>query len=97
VAHLLAEREQQRALALGRADGRERGTTFARDPRDVRERLGVVDRRRLAEQALLARERRLLARLRRLALDRLERGGLFAGDVGRRAAVDFDRERACPR
>ncbi len=52
----------------------------------VDERLDVVDDRRLAEQADLDRERRLVARLAAVALDRLEERRLLAADIGAGAA-----------
>ena len=62
------------------------------DGRDVGQRLDVVDDRRLAEQPDLDRERRLVARLAALALDRLEQRRLLAADVGAGAAADLDVE-----
>ena len=62
-----------------------RGTTRAplrMIARHRRERLGVVDRGRLAVQAEARRERRLEARLALLAFERLEQRGLLAADVG---------------
>src|SRR3546814_3503204 len=56
--------------------------------------LGVVDRGRLAEQAEVGRERRLVARLALLAFQRLHQRGFLAADVGARAKrvgdVDVD-------
>ena len=63
------------------------------DVEHVDERLDVVDDGRLAEEADLDRERRLVARLAPLALDRLEDRRLLAADVGARAAADLDVER----
>ena len=51
------------------------------DLEHVEERLDVVDRGRLPEQADLDRERRLRARLAAVALDRLEERRLLAADV----------------
>ena len=56
------------------------------------ERLDVVHDGRLAEQADLDRERRLVARLAALALDRLEERRLLAADVGAGAAPELDVE-----
>ena len=62
------------------------------DERDVDQGLDVVDDRRLAEEADLDRERRLVARLAALALDRLEERRLLAADVGAGAAAELDVE-----
>ena len=70
----------------------ERLAAVAQDQRDVDERLDVVDDRRLAEQPDLDRERRLVARLAALALDRLEERRLLAADVGAGAAPELDVE-----
>ena len=63
------------------------------DRRDVHEGLDVVDHRRLAEQAGLNREGRLVARLAALPLDRVEQGRLFAADIGACAATKLHVER----
>jgi hypothetical protein len=60
--------------------------------RHVGQRLDVVDDGRLAEQPDLDRERRLVARLAALALDRFEQGGLLAADVGAGATPQLDVE-----
>ncbi len=60
------------------------------DVRHVDERLDVVHDRRLPEQADLDRERRLVARLAAVALDRLEERGLLAADVGAGADAQLD-------
>src|SRR5205823_3070700 len=52
------------------------------DVRHVEERLDVVHHRRLAVQPDLDRERRLVARLPSIALDRLEERGLLPAVVG---------------
>ena len=62
------------------------------DRQHVDERLDVVDDRRLAEQPDLDRERRLVARLAAVALDRVEDRRLLAADVGAGAADDRDVE-----
>ena len=59
---------------------------------DVDERLDVVDHRRVAEQPLDDRERRLVARLAAVALDRAEDRGLLAADVGAGALAHLDVE-----
>jgi hypothetical protein len=60
-----------------------------RDVEHVEQRLDVVDHGRLAEQAGLHRERRLVARLAAVALDRVEERRLLAADVGARAAAQL--------
>jgi len=59
----------------------------------VEEGLDVVHDGGLAEEADLDRERRLVARLAAVALDRLEERGLLAADVGTRADAQLDVER----
>ena len=59
---------------------------------DVEERLDVVHHRRLAEEPDLDRERRLVARLAAVALDRLEERRLLAADVRAGADPQLDRE-----
>ena len=82
-------------LRPGRALGPDPGEGLAavgHDAQDVGQRLDVVDDRRLAEQPDLDRERRLVARLAALALDRLEERRLLAADVGAGAAPELDVE-----
>src|SRR5690606_32208144 len=63
----------------------------AQDGDDVAEGLDVVDDRLAIVEAEHGREkRRLDARVRALALERLDQTGLLAADVGRGAAVDHD-------
>ncbi len=62
------------------------------DARDVDQGLDVVDHGRLAVEAHLHGERRLLARLSPLALDGFEQRGLLAADVGATATPDLDVE-----
>ena len=91
---MAADAEELRAgRALG-ADRLERlgAAVLADDQQDVDERLDVVDGGRLAEQPDLDRERRLVARLAALALDRLEQRRLLAADVGAGAAPQLDVE-----
>ena len=78
--------------ALG-ADARVGLPAHLEDERDVGQRLDVVDDRRLAEQTDLDRERRLVARLAALALDRLEERRFLATDVRAGATPDLDVER----
>ena len=75
-----------------RADRRVGRATVEDDDGDVRERLDVVDERRLAEQPDLHRERRLVARLAAATLDGLEDRRLLAADVCACAAPDLDVE-----
>ena len=77
--------------ALG-ADSREGRPSDAQDFRHAEQRLHVVDGRRLAEQAGLRGERRLVPRLRPLALDRVAQGRLLAGDVRAGSPPDLDVE-----
>ena len=89
-----ADAEELRARRALRAD-RPVGVGAAvvgEDEQDVDERLDVVDRGRLAEQADLDRERRLVAGLATLALDRFEQRGFLAADVGACAASELDLE-----
>ena len=60
------------------------------DVRHVEQRLDVVHDRRLPEQPDLDRERRLVARLAAVALDRLEERRLLAADVRARADAQLD-------
>ncbi len=87
---------QAEELRAGGALGADRGVGLAadlEDERDVDERLDVVHDGRLAEQPDLDRERRLVARLAALALDRFEERRLLAADVGAGAAAELDVER----
>ena len=60
------------------------------DPRDVRERLDVVDVRGSLRVALLRRERRLQARHAAVAFERLDEGRLLAAHERARARLDAD-------
>ena len=78
-----------------RAFGAERGVGVGPELEDlehVEQRLDVVDRRRTSEHAVGHRERRLVARLAALALDRVEQRGLLPADVGAGAAAQLDVE-----
>ncbi len=81
------DREDLRAAVVRPAEIEERLAAVADDPRHRGERLGVVDRRRLAVEAEARRERRLEARLALLAFERLEQRRLLAADVGAVAVV----------
>ena len=85
--------EQARARRVLGADLRVRLAALHDDAGHVDERLDVVDHRRLVEQALVDRERRLVARLAAVALDRVEQRGLLAADVGAGALAQLDVER----
>ena len=74
------------------ADLGERRAALEHDRHHVDERLDVVDHRRLPEQALDDRERRLVARLAAVALDRAEDRGLLAADVRAGALAHLDVE-----
>ena len=71
---------------------RERVAPVQHDRQHVDQRLDVVHDRGLAEQPDLDRERRLVARLASIALDRVEQRGLLTADVGAGAAADLDVE-----
>src|SRR5205823_4227892 len=85
--------EELRAGRSVRARRRVLRAALAEDHRHVRECLHVVDRRWLAEESVRDRERRLVAGLGTIALDRLEERRLLARDVGTGAAPDLDVER----
>ena len=70
------------------ANQRRRGAGSWRD----RDALDIVDRGRAAIEPRAGRERRLEARLALLALQALDHRGLFAADIGARAAVEEDVE-----
>ena len=84
--------EQLGAGGALRPDLRVRRGAHAQDQRDVDQRLDVVHRRGLAEQAVLHGERRLVARLGPAALDRLEQRRLLADDVRAGADPELDVE-----
>src|SRR5690606_14316782 len=90
--HGAAHAEQARAGRLRRADRGERRAALEDDVRDVGERLDVVDDRGPAEEARLDRERRLVARLAAVPLDRVDESGLLAADVGAGALAELDVE-----
>src|SRR6185436_6922536 len=80
------------AAVVRLAEREERVAAVPDDPRHLRERLGVVDGRRLAIEAVARRKRRLEARLALLALERVEQRGLLAADVGAVARVRIELE-----
>ena len=91
--HVAADLEELGALVLLAPEARlNQAGAAAQDGRDDRDALDVVDRRRAAVEARAGRERRLQARLAPLALQAFEHRGLFAADVGARAAVDEEVE-----
>ena len=77
--------------ALG-ADGGEGLPPLDHDGEHVDQGLDVVDHRRLAEQAGLGGERRLVARLAAAPLQRVHQRRLLAADVGAGAAPQLDVE-----
>ena len=76
------DREDLAAAVVGLAQVHEPLGAVAHDRRHRGVGLGVVDRGRLAVQAEIGRERRLVARLALLAFQRLHQRGFFAADVG---------------
>jgi hypothetical protein len=81
-------REEPGSHALLCAEGGEGRTAVADDPRQVGQRLDVVDHGRLHVEALGGREvRRLEAGKAPVALERLDERGLLAHDVGAGAPV----------
>ena len=96
VLDVAGELERQACRASGPC--RSRGRTAAPASRMIGttgERDHVVDHRRLAEQALDRRQRRLEAHLAALAFQAFEQRGLLAADVGAGAAPHLEVERAC--
>ena len=87
------EAEQPRAGRLLGADPGEGLAAAEHDVQHVDQALDVVDDGRLAEQADVHRERRLVARLAAEALDRVEQRRLLAADVGAGALAQLDVER----
>ena len=84
-------REHAGARCLLGAEGGERGGAVVQDPRQVGERLDVVDDRGLQVEALGGgEERRLEARHAAVALEALDERGLLAHDVGAGAPVEDD-------
>ena len=94
--HVAAHREELGPCALGirQAQRFVPGRAALDDVGDGRKRLDVVDRGREAEQSGGRRERRLDPGIAALALDRIHERGLFAADVGARAAMQIDLDRA---
>ena len=80
-------REDLGAAVVRPAEIEEGFAAVVDDPRHGGERLGVVDRRRLAVEAEARRERRLEPRLALLAFERFEERGFLAADVGAVAVV----------
>src|SRR5204863_8635954 len=78
--------------ARGESRSRADSISVAEDEEHVGERLHVVDRRRLAEEPELDRERWLVARLATLALDRLEERRLLATDIRAGTSPELDVE-----
>ena len=78
---MAGHREQLGAAIVGLAQIQERLPTVIDDVRDAGERLGIVDRGRLAVQTKAGGERRLEARLAFFAFYGFEQRGFFAADV----------------
>src|SRR5215469_11549976 len=72
------------------ADLREGGPAYPQDLQHAQQRFHVVNGGRLAEQADLRWERRLVARLGPLALDGVDQRGFLARDVGAGSPTDLD-------
>ena len=92
VADLPGEGEHLGPAALVRPDPVEPLRPVLDDDRDVRERLDVVDDRRLAPEPLLRRIRRPDPGLAALALDRMDQRGLLPADEGAGAHADLEVE-----
>src|SRR5207247_7811682 len=88
--HVSADAVQLRPAVLLRPELRKPVGALRDDERNVAERLDVVDRRRLVVETDHGGKRRLVARLRALALARFGERGLLARLVRARAAVDVD-------
>src|SRR5215471_21845441 len=88
--HLGTDAEEHCSRIPGRSIASEPFRTVSHNLRDIRERLDIVDDGRLSEQTCCRRIRRLLARLRRLAFDDLERRGVFAGNIDGRRTVNSE-------
>src|SRR6185312_159894 len=86
-------RKKLRAPVVRDAEIEEPLAAIADDPRHRGERLGVVDRGRLAVHAIARGERRLEARHALLALERLEQRRFLAADV-RPVAVHVEKMKA---
>src|SRR5262249_24362089 len=91
--HAAGQAEQPGAGRAWRPDPGESRTTDPQDLGHAQQRLHVIDRRRLAEQPGLRRERRLVPRVGTPALDRVEQRGLLAGYVGASPAPELELER----
>src|SRR5262249_61697073 len=79
--------------AVAPTEGGERGAAARDDRDDGKERLDVVDDRRLAEQPRLHRKGRSCTRHRTPSLDRLQQRRLLAEDEPAGAAANLDVER----
>src|SRR5258708_241121 len=84
------DREAAHALALVAPLGGHDGRALLDDVAHPEDGLDIVDQRRPAEEADLARERRLVARQAALALDALEHRRFLAADIGAGAAAEMD-------
>ena len=89
--HVAADAEDARAGVVRPAELGVFRAAHRDDMLHVAERLDVVDDRRAHVETEHGREiRRLDARIGALAFERLDQAGLFAADVGARAAMNVD-------
>src|SRR5579859_148132 len=79
--------KEPRPRGLFRADAGERCAAFENDPRNIDQRFNVIDDGWLVEQSGLRGERRFVARLAAIALDRVEERCFFAADVRPRTST----------
>ena len=79
---MTGHRELRRTARTFRTQSGKPRRAIANDRRHAGKTLRVVDRRRLAVQTEVGRERRLEARLALLAFQRLEQRRFFAADIG---------------
>ncbi len=90
--HVTGYRENLHAAVVRSSELEKVLGAVAQDVRHRRQRLGVVDRGRPPEQAVVRRKRRLVARQSALALDRLEHGRFLPADVGAGAEIGVEVE-----
>src|SRR4029077_14782933 len=88
--YVAGKTKQTVSCGISGADARVSSTAAADNFRNIDERLDVIYNGRLAEQASLGGERRLVARLAAVALNRIEQRGLFAANVRARASAQLD-------
>ncbi len=90
--HVAAQREESRASLLGSSDFGELGGALPEDVRNAGKRLDVVHDGRALKEPRDRGEGRLQLGKPLSALEGAQERGLFAADVGARAAVDHDVE-----